>query len=69
MALNESPAQPLGVVTLTATFQDERTSTSRRTVPVVVPCLSVYNLILGRMTLTSLGVVPSIVHPKMKYHD
>jgi hypothetical protein len=69
MALNESLAQPLGVVTLTATFQDERTSTSRRTVPLEVPCLSVYNLILGKMTLTSLRVVPSIVHPKMKYHD
>jgi hypothetical protein len=69
MALNESPSQPLGVVTLIATFQDERTSTLRRTVPVVVPCLSVSYLILGRMTLTSLGVVPSIVHPKMKYHD
>jgi hypothetical protein len=69
MALNESLAQPLGVVTLTATFQDERTSTSRRTVPLEVPCLSVYNLILGKMTLTSLRVVPSIVHSKMKYHD
>ncbi|MCI46903.1 hypothetical protein A2U01_0068144, partial [Trifolium medium] len=34
-----------------------------------IPCESPYNCILGRPTLATLGVVPSAVHLKTKYHD
>ncbi|MCI17421.1 hypothetical protein A2U01_0038568, partial [Trifolium medium] len=72
MTLDDSPTQPLGIVILSTTFQDGKTRASRRTIQVkflVVSCTSVYNYILGRLTLASLGAVPSPENLKMKYHE
>ncbi|MCI53500.1 hypothetical protein A2U01_0074747, partial [Trifolium medium] len=35
----------------------------------VVPCSATYSCILGRPALNSLGVVPSTVHLKLRYHE
>ncbi|MCI42600.1 hypothetical protein A2U01_0063837, partial [Trifolium medium] len=69
---DESPTQPIGIIILPTTFHDGTTNASRRTVLVkylVVSCPSIYNCIMGRPTLVSLGAVPSTVHLKMKYHN
>ncbi|PNY02047.1 hypothetical protein L195_g025351 [Trifolium pratense] len=62
---------PLATFNKSPNFQDRRTNTSRRTIKakfLVVPFPSVYNFILGRTTLASLGAVPSMIHLRMKYH-
>ncbi|MCH81098.1 hypothetical protein A2U01_0001877 [Trifolium medium] len=69
---NGSTIRPCGLVNLPVTFENKDIRNSRKTVEVqflVIPCDSVYNCILGRLTLATLGAVPSTVHLKMKYHN
>ncbi|MCI30080.1 hypothetical protein A2U01_0051289, partial [Trifolium medium] len=70
-AFDSATIQPLEFVTLHTTFGDNQNPSSLRTIQakfLIIPCNSAYNCIMGRMALRSLGVVPSTVHLKMRYH-
>ncbi|MCI28255.1 hypothetical protein A2U01_0049455, partial [Trifolium medium] len=59
---NGSTIHPWGLINLPVTFENKEIRNSKKTVEVqflVVPCDSVYNCILGRLTLAALGAVPS----------
>jgi hypothetical protein len=69
---NGSTIRPWDLINLPVTFENKELKKSKKIVEVQfleIPCESVYNCILGRPTLASLGAVPSMVHLKMKYNN
>jgi hypothetical protein len=61
-----------GFVDLLFTFINSKTSSLEKNIDVqflVVMCKSVYNYIMERPTLASLGIVTFTKHLKIKYHN
>ena len=58
----------MGYVELMVTFGEDTATRKVKVRFLVIDCPSLYNCILGRPTLAELTVVPSTVHPKMKFY-
>ena len=65
---NDSISKPWGYMELLVTFGEDTTTRQVKVHFLVIDCPSLYNCILGRLTLAKLTVVPSTVHLKMKFY-
>lgn len=69
LAVNESFTIPCGIIEMSISFgerEDERTVNVHF---LVIPCENTYNVTLGRSFLSTLDMVSSPIHLKMKYHN
>lgn len=66
---NGSTNEPWGLATLRVTFGENKAKMSFKCQFLIIDCPSPYNCIIGWTTLAELGVVSSMVHLKMRYHN
>lgn len=66
---NETTTHPRGYMEPVISVGKEKEIREVNSQFLVVPCMSVYNCILGRPIASTLDIVASLVHLKLEYHN